>query len=246
MATTRAAVAAVVPDMRLRSGIVTASEDEIEYRQERYAPPPGATEILLVRHGESAPARPSVPFPLCDGQADPELAPDGRRQAEQVARRLAVERLDGLYVTPLRRTAQTAAPLIARTALVPRVEPELREVHLGEWEGGIYRQRVAQRHPVALRVLAEERWDIIPGAEPAGTFAARVRTAISRLAAVHPDERVAVFTHGGVIAQALALAAGSRPFAFLGADNGSISQLVVAEGIWVVRLFNDTAHLEPG
>lgn len=43
----------------------------------------------------------------------------------------------------------------------------------------------------------------------------------------------------------LALASGSRPFAFLGADNGSISQVVVMGERWAVRRFNDTAHLGP-
>jgi probable phosphoglycerate mutase len=53
-----------------------------------------------------------------------------------------------------------------------------------------------------------------------------------------------VVTHGGVIGQALALASGSRVFAFIGADNGSISHLVVRGSQWVVRGFNDTAHLD--
>jgi probable phosphoglycerate mutase len=55
---------------------------------------------------------------------------------------------------------------------------------------------------------------------------------------------VAAFTHGGVIGQALALASGSRPFAFLGAENTSISRVVVAGDRWIVRGFNDTAHLD--
>jgi probable phosphoglycerate mutase len=53
-----------------------------------------------------------------------------------------------------------------------------------------------------------------------------------------------VFTHGGVIGQELALASGSRPFAFVGADNASISRLVIAGDRWIVRSFNDTAHLD--
>jgi len=55
---------------------------------------------------------------------------------------------------------------------------------------------------------------------------------------------VAVFTHGGVIGQALAQASGSRPFSFLSADNGSISRLLVTGRGWIVRGFNDTAHLD--
>ncbi|WP_103936773.1 histidine phosphatase family protein [Thermomonospora echinospora] len=214
------------------------------YRQSRFAPPPGATEVLLVRHGASQAFRPGEPFPLVDGQGDPELAPEGREQAVQVCRRLAGEHIDAVYVSSLRRTSQTAEPLARALGLVSRVEPDLREVHLGSWEGGLFRVKVAENDPVALRLFAEERWDVIPGAEEAEAFARRVRQVIDRLAAAHAGQRLAVFTHGAFIAQALALAARSRPFAFLGADNASISHLVVLDGRWTVRRYNDTAHID--
>ena len=56
--------------------------------------------------------------------------------------------------------------------------------------------------------------------------------------------RIRKFSHGGVIGHALALASDSRPFVFIHADNASISQLVVTRRRWLVRRFNDTAHLE--
>lgn len=183
------------------------------------------------------------PFPLVDGHGDPELAPDGLAQAQRVADRLAGERIDAVYVTTLRRTAQTAAPLAAALGLTPRVAPDLREVHLGEWEGGLFRKRVAEGHPLAVRMRAEERWDVIPGAESTETLSARVRGAVRRIAADHPDQRVAVFTHGGVIGQILADATGSRPFAFVGCDNGALSEIVVTDGRWLVRRYNDINHL---
>ena len=216
------------------------------YRQHRFLAPPGATELLLVRHGESEPAQMDAPFPLTDGRADPALAPEGAEQAELVGRRLAAgPPIDAIYVTSLRRTAQTAEPLARLTGLTPRVEPALREVGLGDWEGGLFRKMVAESHPVAVAMRAEERWDVIPGGEPAAEFAARVRGAVTRLAAAHPGRRLAVFTHGGVIGQLLALASGSRPFAFIGSDNGSVSHLVVHGDEWIIRRFNDTAHLDP-
>ena len=52
-----------------------------------------------------------------------------------------------------------------------------------------------------------------------------------------------MFAHGGVIGQVLAEATGSRPHAFIGADNGSITHLVVIRRRWIVRSFNDTGHL---
>ncbi|REE98548.1 histidine phosphatase family protein [Thermomonospora umbrina] len=214
------------------------------YRQSRFAPPPGAVEFLLIRHGESQPLRPGEAFPLVDGQGDPELAPEGRDQAERVCRRLSGEHIDAIYVSTLRRTLQTAEPLARELGLKPHVDAALREVHLGSWEGGLFRVKVAEGDPVAQRLFREERWDVIPGAEGAAALAERVRSVITRLAAAHAGRRLAVFTHGGFIAQALALASGSRPFAFLGADNASVSHLVVIGDQWVVRRYNDTAHLD--
>jgi probable phosphoglycerate mutase len=214
-----------------------------EFRQVRFRRPPGATDILLIRHGESEAARPDVPFPLVDGLGDPELHPDGRAQAEAVAERLADEDIAAIYVTTLRRTAQTAAPLARRLGLTPIVEPELREVHLGEWEGGVYRSRVAAGDPLLAEVLRQQRWDVIPGAEPADAFEARVAGALDRIAATHPDQLVAVFTHGGVIGEALAQTASSARLAFSAADNASISQIIVGPGLRSVRRFNDTSHL---
>jgi probable phosphoglycerate mutase len=214
-----------------------------EYPQVRFALPPDATDLLLLRHGESAAARPDEPFELVEGQGDPPLSPRGREQAEAVGRRLAGTGLAAVYVTTLRRTLETAQPLLAATGLTPRVERDLREVHLGEWEGGAFRRHVAEGHPLARRMLAEERWDVIPGAESTAALVTRVRAAVGRIAAAHPGERVAVVTHGGVIGQLLSLATGSRPFAFAGTDNASLSQVVVTGDRWVLRRYNDTAHL---
>lgn len=219
---------------------------ETEYPQRPFQGPPGSTNVFLVRHGASAPAVPGRSFPLADGHGDPALAPEGREQAERVAARLAEESIDAIYVTTLCRTHQTAAPLAALLGLEPVVEPDLREVHLGEWEGGSFRQHVAEGHPLALRVFAEERWDVIPGAEPHEAFSARVRAGIERVVAAQAGRRVAVFTHGGVIGELLRQAAeGSRGFAFATADNASVSHLVAIGDRWLVRRFNDTSH-HPG
>lgn len=215
-----------------------------EYRQYRYAPPPGATEILLVRHGESQPAGADTVFATVDGHADPPLDPRGHAEAAAVAERLADQRIDALYVTTLQRTAQTAAPLAARLGLEPRVEPELREVFLGEWEGAAFRIKVREGDPLAARLFAEGRWDVIPGAEVMEDFTGRVCGAVERIAAAHPDQRVALFVHGGVIGALTARATGGRVFAFATADNGSITHLVVHQDRWVLRRFNDTGHLD--
>lgn len=217
------------------------------YRQYRFQRPPGACEILLVRHGESAAADPDHPFPLHEGQGDPPLHEDGVRQARRVCDRLIAsgEDFGAVAVTPLQRTRQTAQPMLDDLGIEPRVEADLREVHLGEFEGGEYRRRAAEGDPTMQRVFTDQRWDHIPGAERDEDFTARVRAGIERLATDHADGTVAVFTHGGVIGKVMQLATGCRPFAFVGADNASITHVVVMGDHWLVRSWNDTGHLSP-
>jgi 2,3-bisphosphoglycerate-dependent phosphoglycerate mutase len=220
-------------------------DEPVEYRQYRFVPPPGASDLLVVRHGESAPARADAPADLVDGHSDPALDPVGEDQANRLADRLAGEPIAAIYVTSLRRTAQTAAPLAARLGLTPQVEPDLREIYLGEWEGAAFRKHTSEGHPIAIQMFTEQRWDVIPGAEATAAFEARVRAGITRIATAHPNQRVVVVVHGGVIGMMMAIATGAQNFAFVGADNASISQLVVLGDRWIVRRFNDTAHLDP-
>lgn len=228
----------------MTEGHPSGDERPRRYRQVRFETPSGATEILLVRHGESAEADPENPFPLLDGRGDPPLSELGRAQADSLAARLAGERIDAVYITPLRRTAETAAPLLERLGIEPVVEPGLVEISLGEWEGGHYRQRIAERDPLATEVFARQRWELIPGAESSEQVADRASAAIRRLAAAHPGERVVAVSHAVAIGTLLSAATGAAPFAFVLGDNASISTLVVDGERWLVRRFNDTAHLE--
>jgi probable phosphoglycerate mutase len=215
------------------------------FRQHRFTPPPGATTLLVVRHGESAPAHPDRPFPLVDGHGDPPLDPVGVKQAELLADRLQHEDLAAIYVTTLGRTHETAAPLAARTGLTPIVEPDLREVFLGEWEGGEIRARAVAEDPLFQQIFAEERWDVIPGAETHDAFDERVWRGFQRIVAAHADQRVMVVSHAGVIGQLLHRVTHSRRFAFSGADNASISEVVASPERIVLRRYNDIAHLLP-
>lgn len=214
-----------------------------EYRQTRFDRPPGATEILLIRHGESRAATPDAPFPLVDGHGDPELHANGHEQAIRVGLRLKDQPIAAVYVTNLRRTSETAAPLCTHLGMTPIMEPDLREVHLGEWEGGLMRIKAHDNDPLFLRVQQEQRWDVIPGAESWDALNQRVFRGLNRIAERHRDALVAAVVHGGVIGHILAHATGARPFSFNGADNGSISHIVVVDGRIIVRRFNDSSHL---
>ena len=168
----------------------------------------------------------------------------GEQQAIAVGERLKHETIDAIYVTSLQRTVQTAAPLAAHLGMSTRVEADLREVCLGEWEGGILRMKAAAGDPIFLQMQAEERWDAIPGAESWETLNTRITAALTRIHRAHANQKVVAVVHGGVIGHILAHATGASPFAFNGADNGSISRIVLHQDGIKTRSFNDNIHVQ--
>lgn len=216
-----------------------------QYPQTFFQPDPGACQILLVRHGQSAPFIEGTPFPLVDGQGDPPLSPLGEWQAEQVGARLSSESIDAIYATSLQRTQQTAAPLAAALGLEINIEPDLREVHLGVGEGGLSRKMAAEGHPSAMAMRANREWGEIEGAESNAVFSGRTVPALERIATAHPDQLVAVFVHGGTIGSLLGHALGVNMFNLMGSRNSAISHVVVSGDAWIVRSFNDGAHAGP-
>ena len=109
------------------------------------------------------------------------------------------------------------------------LDPDLRERNWGNWEG----------------LTGSERDRVEYVGEAPGEHAERVLAAVRAIAERHPGVRIVVVTHGGVIGEVLANATGARGFAFIGADNASISHIVVEEDRITVRRFNDTTHLDP-
>jgi probable phosphoglycerate mutase len=214
--------------------------------QRPFVLPDGAVEVILARHG-SVDHRPSDRLVEADGmigaQRDPDLSELGRRQAIALAQRLRVLAPRALFVTPLARTQQTAAPLADELRLEPLVEPGLREVYLGDWEGLFGRH--PDQGPMVRRMREVGRWDVIPNAEPMEQLSQRVSDALERVAdAGAPSGTVVAVVHGGIVAEACRQVTGSRPFAFLHAENASITRLVrLDHDRWELHGFNDVAHL---
>ena len=212
--------------------------------QDRYLLPANARQILLIRHGSSV-GQTTETIALGNlAISDPVLSADGEAQATFLADFLIDEPIAAIFVTPLRRTHQTAAPLAARKEL-PTIEiADLREVHLGDWEHSFY-DHASSGHPLVARMFAEETWQVIPHAETMEHFSQRVRRGIDAVVAATPAAAtVAAFSHAAVIAELCRQATGSRAFAFMAPENCSVTRLVVtADGGWKLRTFNDVAHL---
>jgi probable phosphoglycerate mutase len=199
---------------------------------------------MLVRHGQSTWNREH----RIQGQLDPPLSMEGRRQAELVGRRLARgRRIEGFYASDLKRAWETAQAIGAAIGLDPEPTPGLREIYLGAWEG-LRTEELAQRFPDAwARWNEEPDWDVVPGGEGAEPFERRVAAALDAIFERHVRGDVLVVTHGGVIQVALHRVVG-RPshglFPFK-IQNASISVIEKRDGRMVIDGSNDIGHLEP-
>lgn len=160
------------------------------------------TEILLARHGETewnAERR-------WQGHTDVPLNALGRDQAHDLAARLAGEHLDVIYASDLSRARETAEIVGAALGVPVRTLPELREIDVGSWSGRTTEEIQREDHGARDRVREHGYgWE---GGETPAQMAERVVAAVRELAAAHPDGRILLVAHGGVIRALGAAAAG--------------------------------------
>ena len=149
-------------------------------------------QILLVRHGETNGASSVRYF----GSTDVELSAEGREQMARVAASLASRRVDLWLASNLRRS-WVAAGIVSLGAPV-RIDPDLREIHFGHWEG-LRREEIEARDPVLFQDWQAGTMGFeYPGGEARGAFRARVGRALERILASGGGTAVGVL-HKGVI-----------------------------------------------
>ena len=206
-------------------------------------PRPSPARLLLIRHGQST----WNSEHRIQGQLDPPLSNEGRRQAERVGQRIAGRHFAGFYSSDLKRAFETAQAIEAATGLQAEPMAGLREIFLGEWEG-LRTDDLAQRFPEAWASWTDEPdWDLVPGGEGAALFETRVAAALDEILSRHAQGDVVVVTHGGVIQIALHRVIGrpSRGLFPFKIQNASISVIERRDGRMVIGGVNDTSHLDP-
>jgi len=193
-------------------------------------------ELVLVRHG--LPVRRE----LKEGVADPELAPDGLVQAAKMATYLSGEAIAAIYVSPLRRAMETAAPLAELTGLTPIVDDDISEFDRNSNEYVPIEELRGTNDPRWLKMVRGE-WE--EGHDHPDLFRRRVVAACERIISAHSGERVVAVCHGGVINQYLAHILGIQTqLGFFYPQYTSIHRVVASrEGLRSLATLNEVAHL---
>ncbi len=205
-----------------------------------------ATEIILIRHGETDWNR-ELRF---QGHADVPLNDMGHEQARRLGLRMAGEAVQHLVSSDLLRAQQTATPAARQLALPIVTSAALREQNFGIVEG-LRADEIQRLHPRAWAEWLEFREEHgMPGGESAREFHARIVDALGAIAAAHSGQRVLVVTHGGVLdmvwrtAQGLSLS-GPRRSDIPNAGFNRIRMAAVAAPSRIEILdWADTRHLD--
>lgn len=152
------------------------------------------TYILLIRHGENdwvgakrlAGRTPGV-----------YLNATGRQQATELADLLGPQPIAAVYSSPLERCMETAQPLATARGLQVLPADDVIEVDYGEWRGGELKElakkpewQAVQHYPSQFR---------FPAGETLREVQFRAVGFIEGLRVSHPNQAVAIFSHGDVI-----------------------------------------------
>jgi probable phosphoglycerate mutase len=194
-------------------------------------------ELLLIRH--------ALPVRI-EGEegtaADPELAELGHEQAAALAAYLAGERIDVVYVSPLRRALQTEEPVAKQLGLEMIVDDELAEFDRHS-HFYIPIEELKQEKDERWDDMVQGRWGVDGEVDP-DTFKRVVVEATERVIKANPGKTVAVVCHGGVINAYFAHLLGLDFPMFFEPAYTSISRVLASSaGQRQVKSINEHAHV---
>ena len=157
------------------------------------------TRFCLIRHGQTN-------WNLegrYQGQSDVALNETGRQQAVEITRQLQGQIITAIYSSDLKRAQETAQIIASALKLPYSIDPRLREINQGEWEGqqveiikaryaDLWNQRAVD--PASVRP---------PGGETVGEVAKRAYEVMEDLARRYPGGKVLIISHGLTLATIL-------------------------------------------
>jgi len=203
---------------------------------------PTFTTVLLVRHGVTATTGIILP-----GRAPGlHLSERGVAQAQHVAERLGElpKKPVALYVSPLERTRETAAPIARVLRLRALVERGLLECDFGLWTGK--KLNLLAKKPEWRAVQHSPSTFRFPEGESFTEMQLRMWTTLERIAAKHRNRTIVVVSHADPIKAAVTYAQGVPLDLFQRTviSTCSISAIGFTNGTPVVLSVNNTDSLK--
>ena len=198
--------------------------------------------LYLIRHGQSTWNQEN----RIQGHSNPPLSEKGRDQIAKLIARLKGERITKIIASPLVRAYESAQILAKGLGVFCVGHEELKEIYLGKWEG---------RRPEEVNQLYNngyKKWLTapskikLPKAETIPKFCTRVVAGFERILTTEQQERIAIVTHGGVLAALIShwlKADFDHALLNILFENSSLTIAEVYDGRVYLTDINDTCHL---
>lgn len=200
------------------------------------------TRIFLVRHGQVV----GHEEKRYNGHADVEITQHGQEQYRKLRDRLADVSLTAVYSSDLVRCRWGAELIAASHSLQPHFRQNLRELHIGDWEGmtwGEIQERWPREWQDRLSNIVDYR---VPGGESTRDLAERAIPVIREIVARHQGEDVLVVGHGGLNRVILLDALGAPLTSLFSLEQNFACLNIIdyyADGVTVVKLVNSSEGL---
>lgn len=196
--------------------------------------------LWLIRHGETA-WNANQRF---QGWSDIPLNERGRDQARLLGERLQnVPPFDAVYVSDRLRALETAQIIVGDSASL-MLEPRLREINFGKFEG-LTMAEIRDRYPQEAAAWQADNHGNPHDGETLDAVAQRVGAFLDELRAQSaPEKRTLIVAHGGTLGILLSLAVGADPrrwwqFRLL---NCMVNEVALTPRGSILRRFNDGEH----
>jgi len=194
-----------------------------------------ATELILIRHGNAVRVN--------GDYVHAPLTTLGQEQAAQTGQYFSApeNHLDGFYSSPLRRTRETAKIIGAKIGQDAELRLGVQEVMFFELPALVILEILSITDPV------EDYLDARAGISIRWPIEGRVSAVLLDIVAKHPNQRVAVVAHAGVVSAALSWYLPEKRWRWwrTTVSNCSLTRFKVEGNKAELLAVNDIKHLSP-
>jgi broad specificity phosphatase PhoE len=171
---------------------------------------------------------------------DVDLSSAGRAQLPALVERIRPARLAAIYCSPRRRTRETAQAIAMGSGVPLVIEPAFDEVDFGTWSGCTFTQ--LQQDPQWHRWNGVRDVAHAPHGESISAVQARAVQALERLAIEHPEQNVAIVSHGEIVRSLLLHYLGLPLQAYTRMEVSPASRSLVELARWGSRVLTMNEH----
>ena len=201
------------------------------------------TRIYLIRHAEAE----GNLYRRVHGWYNSLITDNGYRQIAALKGRFDNIPIDAVYSSDLFRTMTTAKAIYESHGLELHTRPDLREIGVGVWEDTPWGELSHRDREQLYEFNHSSPRFQVEGGETFAQVQKRMLAAVRDIAELHPDQTVAVFSHGTAIRCLQATIRGLQPGEMdaLGhSDNTGVTCLTVDKhGVCRLIFENDSSHL---